>query len=62
MLPTHALCTECHAGHGRWLPASSAAAMMDYFRCGYCGHVWTVPKAQSDASRLAVTPAPSPAG
>jgi len=61
MSPTSALCSECYAAHGRWLPASSAAAMVDYYRCGYCGHVWTLPKAQPDASRVAVTSADSPA-
>ena len=60
MPSTTALCSECHAAHGRWLPASSVAAMVDYFRCGYCGHVWTIPKGQADTAPFAVTPAGSP--
>ena len=35
--------------------------MVDYFRCGYCGHVWTLPKAQLDTTRLAVMAAASSA-
>ena len=59
MPSTTDLCSECYAAHGRWLPASSAAAMADYFRCGYCGHVWTLPKGQPDALPVAVTRAVS---
>ena len=61
MSHTLALCSECYAGHGRWLPASSAAATVDYFRCGYCSHVWTLPKGQPDAKPVAVTSTASPA-
>ena len=61
MRATPELCSECHAGHGRWLPASSAAAMVDYYRCGYCGHVWTLPKGQPDGHRFAATSTESPA-
>ncbi len=59
MPSTTQLCSECHAARGRWLPASSAAAMVDYFRCGYCGHVWTMPKGQLDTAPVAVTSADS---
>ena len=36
--------------------------MVDYFRCGYCGHVWTLPKEPSNGARPAVTSAAPPAG
>ena len=51
------LCSECFAAHGRFLPTSSAVAMVDYFRCGYCGHVWTLPKGQRYVAPVAATSA-----
>jgi hypothetical protein len=50
-----AICPECHGARGRWLPTSSESAMVDYFRCGYCGHVWNTPKGQPDGKPVAVT-------
>jgi hypothetical protein len=38
------LCSNCHAGHGQWLPSSGRLSTLDYFCCGYCGCVWTTPK------------------
>jgi hypothetical protein len=59
MSPTSALCSECYAAHGRWLPASSAVATVDYFRCGYCHHVWCLPKGQPAPTPVAVESATS---
>ena len=58
---TSDLCSQCFAAHGRWLPASSAAATVDYFPCGYCGHVWTLPKGPPEIEPIALTGADSAA-
>ena len=38
-------CPQCLEALGRFLPAASEAAWVDYFRCDSCGHVWAVAKA-----------------
>jgi hypothetical protein len=57
MTPATSLCSQCFAAHGRWLPASSAVATVDYFRCGYCHHVWCLPKQTQAASAPAAVEA-----
>jgi predicted Zn finger-like uncharacterized protein len=38
-------CPHCQSLRVVRLPHSSNASVdADYFRCGSCGHVWTVPK------------------
>ena len=37
-------CPACGAATPRVLDASSAFAMVTYFRCGSCQHIWTVDK------------------
>jgi uncharacterized Zn finger protein len=39
----HSVCPKC-TQHGRHLAASSQHALVDYYRCDRCGHVWTVDK------------------
>jgi predicted Zn finger-like uncharacterized protein len=38
-------CPHCQSSRIVRLPHSSNASVdTDYYRCGSCGHVWTVPK------------------
>jgi uncharacterized Zn finger protein len=39
----HSVCPKC-THHGRHLAASSQNALVDYYRCDRCGHVWTIDK------------------
>ncbi len=43
-----ARCPHCHSPRVVRLPhASDASTETDHFRCGSCGHIWTVPKQQN---------------
>jgi hypothetical protein len=49
------LCTEClHTG--RHLAASSENAMVDYYRCDHCGHVWSINKKNGRSTHVTATP------
>jgi len=40
-----AKCPHCHSPRVvRLQHASDASTETDYYRCGSCGHIWTVPK------------------
>jgi hypothetical protein len=43
-------CPRC-SKPGRFLPATSEHAVVDYYRCDWCRHVWTVDK-KDTTSRL----------
>ena len=36
-------CPKCHS-LGNHLPATSENALVDYYRCNHCGHVWSLDK------------------
>jgi len=50
-------CPLCLVAEAKFLPASSEAAVVNYYRCASCGHVWTVPKSHPDAQPKPVTDA-----
>jgi DNA-directed RNA polymerase subunit RPC12/RpoP len=37
-------CPHCSLAGGRFLPHTSKAAIVDYYRCDDCGHVWAADK------------------
>lgn len=37
-------CPECQRNAAYPLEALNREALVDYFRCSACGHVWTTPK------------------
>ena len=48
-------CIECQSLAIRWLDALSKDAHVNYYRCERCGHVWTLPKGETDVVPVAVT-------
>jgi hypothetical protein len=48
-------CPECQSPQTQWLPDPSRYAVVDYYRCEECHHVWNVRKDQPDAVPKAVT-------
>ena len=38
-------CPRCSSHDTRQLEYLSLHAFVDYWRCGFCTHVWTIPKA-----------------
>ena len=38
-------CPTCRSPLQKWLAVPSAAAVVDYYHCLGCGHVWTTKKA-----------------
>jgi uncharacterized Zn finger protein len=49
------LCPHCGAPTARLLTGVSTEAIVNYYRCLACGHVWTVPKDDPDAPTRDVT-------
>ena len=49
-------CPACGASDGRFLPGVSADALVDYFRCNQCAHIWSLPKARGGMRMISVTP------
>src|SRR5262245_15802058 len=46
----HPACPACLSTRVRWLAETSKRTYVDYYyRCGDCGHVWSVPKNNPDA-------------
>ena len=41
-------CPCCHGATPRWLEGCSTLDVVDYYRCEFCAHVWTVAR---DGSR-----------
>jgi ssDNA-binding Zn-finger/Zn-ribbon topoisomerase 1 len=52
-------CPNCEAQTPRVLDASSEGAVVWYYRCPSCGHIWTRPKDGTDVIRD-VTPRKAP--
>jgi len=48
-------CAECRSLAIRWLDSTSQGALLNYYRCEKCGHVWTLPKGESDVAPTAIT-------
>jgi len=48
-------CAECRSLAIRWLDSRSQHAELNYYRCERCGHVWTLPKGETDVSSTART-------
>jgi len=44
-------CPECQTPTPRLLEAVSKVAEVWYYRCGACGHIWNVPKANPDGAQ-----------
>jgi hypothetical protein len=51
---SHRLCSICQV-QGRLLEYTSQDAVVEYYRCDTCGHIWTLEKANPDAPPIAVT-------
>jgi hypothetical protein len=49
------LCPKCLKPEPKWLESTSAMAVVNYYRCDGCGHVWHIPKAEPDARPTSVT-------
>jgi len=49
------LCPKCRRT-GRHLAASSSDAVVDYYRCESCGHVWSIDKSQGTRKDVTVEP------
>jgi len=52
-------CLACQSPAVRWLESLSEDAYVNYFRCEKCGHVWAMPKGQTDAVPTVITNAKS---
>ena len=46
--PVNVPCPQCGANKTDCLSDLSAAAPEDFLRCGVCGHVWTLPRRQTE--------------
>ena len=55
-------CPKCGSTAPRYLPATSDIAVVNYYRCDDCGHVWTVKKSDSGARQVPVTRHPGDSG
>ena len=51
----HTKCPQCHFAPPQWLSETSKEAVVDYYRCEACGHVWHVPKSHPDGPITSVT-------
>ena len=49
-------CPDCQHVAPRWLDGPSTNAVVDYYRCDHCGHVFSVPKDRPNAPSRDVTP------
>jgi len=49
-------CGECRSLAIRWLDSVSRDAQVNYYRCERCGHVWTLPKGETDVVATGITP------
>jgi uncharacterized Zn finger protein len=49
------ICPHCKDAAGYQLETSSKVALVDYFRCKQCGHVWTLPKPGQDGQSHDIT-------
>ena len=47
-------CPTCTRQTPRWLEATSRDAYVNYYRCQYCGCVWTTPKNNPEAASTLV--------
>ena len=50
----HRLCSICQV-QGRLLEHTSQDALVEYYRCDECGHIWTHEKANPNSPPKAVT-------
>ena len=48
-------CPSCQQFASCHLETSSKEAIVNYYRCGTCGHVWNVSKAHPEAPPISVT-------
>lgn len=51
-------CPECQFQTPRLLAALSSQALVHYFRCEACGHVWHIQKSDQGGEMVAVTVGP----
>jgi uncharacterized Zn finger protein len=49
-------CPTCQRPTTRVLPEASLSALVSYYRCDHCGHVWSTPKDSPDAPYRTVSP------
>ena len=48
-------CPQCQFAPPQWLPETSKDAVVNYYRCEACGHVWHVRKSHPDGPTTSVT-------
>ena len=48
-------CPKCQSDNPRFLAGASHEAMVSFYRCDKCGHVWTVSKQDPDGPIRDVT-------
>jgi transposase-like protein len=48
-------CPKCQSENPRFLNGASDEAMVNFYRCDECGHVWTVQKSNPDGPTTDVT-------
>ena len=53
-------CPRCDVFEGCYLPFVSLEALVDYYRCAACCHIWTFPKIRAKAMLRVDSPAPLP--
>jgi hypothetical protein len=50
------VCVRCDVAAGEHLDFRSQNAIVDYFRCAICGHVWVMHNPGRDGTRRDITP------
>ena len=48
-------CPKCQSNNLRFLDGASDEALVNFYRCDKCGHVWTVSKYDPDGPTTDVT-------
>jgi hypothetical protein len=51
----HVHCSECGSPHAQWLADPSRYAVVNYYRCDDCHHVWNVRKDEPGGAPKSVT-------
>jgi transposase-like protein len=54
----HSKCPACRSIRAQSLEGTTKDAMVDYYRCADCGHVWSLKKDTPDAEPRNMTPLP----
>lgn len=54
-MQTPVVCPHCQDAVGHPIESTNQLALVDYFRCARCGHVWTEPKPGQHGQRHDIT-------